>query len=172
MYHCGLPFSLTRYALVPRKTPVTATAKRTPFLLQYRTRCAIYRYLTLRPLTVDELQFSLSPNPTEWGANLSPNYEEEDDYIHNPDPRRDHSTDQGGDIFTKRGIVNLGCVTILVVGLIALLSVIAKAPLHHILIPFFCSAGYPIISHFTKHEQSTFGGFNLGGINASGQVRD
>jgi hypothetical protein len=33
------------------------------------------------------------------------------------------------------------------------------------------SAGYPIISHFTKHQQSTLGGFNFGGINATGQVR-
>ena len=33
------------------------------------------------------------------------------------------------------------------------------------------SAGYPLISHFTSRSQSTLGGFNLGGINASGQVR-
>lgn len=33
------------------------------------------------------------------------------------------------------------------------------------------SAGYPIISHFLKSTQSLAGGFNLGGINASGQVR-
>jgi len=31
-------------------------------------------------------------------------------------------------------------------------------------------AGYPIISHFTQSQLSTLGGFNLGGINASGQV--
>lgn len=32
------------------------------------------------------------------------------------------------------------------------------------------SAGYPIISHFTEHKQSYNGGFNVGGINASGQI--
>lgn len=32
------------------------------------------------------------------------------------------------------------------------------------------SAGYPIISHFTTRTQSKQGGFNLGGINATGQV--
>lgn len=32
------------------------------------------------------------------------------------------------------------------------------------------SAGYPIISHFTEHKQSFNGGFNVGGINASGQI--
>ena len=32
------------------------------------------------------------------------------------------------------------------------------------------SAGYPIISHFKSHRQLTFGAFNLGGTNATGQV--
>ncbi len=32
------------------------------------------------------------------------------------------------------------------------------------------SAGYPLITYFTKKPVSTNGGFNLGGINASGQV--
>lgn len=30
--------------------------------------------------------------------------------------------------------------------------------------------GYPIASHFTSHKQTTQGGFNLGGINATGQL--
>ena len=33
------------------------------------------------------------------------------------------------------------------------------------------SGAYPMISHFTKKEQTTLGGFNLGGTNATGQVR-
>jgi hypothetical protein len=32
------------------------------------------------------------------------------------------------------------------------------------------SAGYPLITYFTKHSLATFGGFNIGGINATGQV--
>ena len=32
------------------------------------------------------------------------------------------------------------------------------------------SAGYPMISYFTTHQLSSYGGFNLGGINASGQA--
>lgn len=31
-------------------------------------------------------------------------------------------------------------------------------------------SGYPILSHFTKKSQTTQGGFNLGGANATGQV--
>jgi beta-glucan synthesis-associated protein KRE6 len=34
----------------------------------------------------------------------------------------------------------------------------------------YFSAGYPLISFFTTHPPSTLGGFNFGGINASGQV--
>ncbi|KAI0695135.1 beta-glucan synthesis-associated [Cytidiella melzeri] len=97
-------------------------------------------------------KFSLSPNPNEWGANLSVDHRENDDFIHNPDPRRDHQNDQNGNVFTARGVANLGCLTLLITGILALF------------------AGYPIISHFTKHEQSTLGGFNFGGVNASGQV--
>lgn len=32
------------------------------------------------------------------------------------------------------------------------------------------SAGFPIISHFTTPKTTTLGAYNLGGINASGQV--
>ena len=35
---------------------------------------------------------------------------------------------------------------------------------------FFSSVGYPKISAFTKTTQTTQGGFNLGGINATGQI--
>ncbi|KAI0639519.1 beta-glucan synthesis-associated [Trametes polyzona] len=97
-------------------------------------------------------KFSLSPDPSSWGAELSIDHPENDDYLHNPDPRRDRKNDQGGHIFTSRGLVNLGCLFVLGAGLLALF------------------AGYPMISYFTKHPLSTFGGFNLGGINATGQV--
>jgi beta-glucanase (GH16 family) len=97
-------------------------------------------------------KFSLSPDPAVWGADISPNHPEPDDVLHNPDPRRDKSTDHGGNIFTARGLMNLGCLLILGVGIITLF------------------AGYPLISHFTNHPLGFFGGFNVGGINATGQV--
>lgn len=46
---------------------------------------------------------------------------EADDFLHNPDPRRDRASDAGGSIFTGRGLGNLGCLSILVLGLITLL---------------------------------------------------
>ncbi|KAF9026905.1 glycoside hydrolase family 16 protein [Hymenopellis radicata] len=97
-------------------------------------------------------KFSLSADPASWGSDLSPTLPEPDDYLHNPDPRRDMKNDTGGSVLTYRGITNLGCLMILGMGLVALF------------------AGFPIASYFTKTMLSTQGGFNLGGINASGQV--
>ena len=112
---------------------------------------------------------------------------EADDYLHNPDPKRDRhvsgrvnqsqypvslyrllvdipnglvltyyalapQNDRGGTIFTTRGVVNIGCLSLLLVGIITLF------------------AGYPIITFYTATNQSTSGGYNLGGINSSGQV--
>lgn len=99
-------------------------------------------------------KFSLSPDPSSWGADLSPNIREPDDFLHNPDPKRDRKNDQGGTVFTYRGLMNLGCLLLLALGIFALF------------------AGYPIATYLTKHSLSTFGAFNLGGTNASGQVPD
>lgn len=97
-------------------------------------------------------KFSLSPDPASWGADVRAGQPEEDDVLHNPDPRRDRSQDKGGSIFTGRGLGNLGCLFVLVAAIVTLF------------------AGYPIITYFTKHSLSNQSGFNLGGINASGQV--
>jgi hypothetical protein len=36
----------------------------------------------------------------------------------------------------------------------------------------YTSAGYPLISHFTSRPLSKMGGFNIGGINSTGQARN
>ncbi|KAJ3715052.1 glycoside hydrolase family 16 protein [Lentinula raphanica] len=98
-------------------------------------------------------KFSLSPDPQDWGAAVALNVREPDDYLHNPDPKRDRKNDKGGTFLTARGFANLGCLAILLVALVGLF------------------AGYPIVSHFVlKPSESTNGGFNLGGTNGSGQV--
>ncbi|EEB97642.1 hypothetical protein MPER_03000, partial [Moniliophthora perniciosa FA553] len=66
-------------------------------------------------------KFSLPPDPKTWGLDLSWNNPEPDDFLHNPDPARDRKTDQGGDIFNGRSFANLGCLILLVVGILALL---------------------------------------------------
>lgn len=85
---------------------------------------------------------------------LHMNTPEPDDFLHNPDPRRDRKNDAGGTVFTLRGLTNLGCLVILVLGCMMLF------------------AGYPILTHFTEKKQTNQGGFNLGGINATGQIPD
>ncbi|KAH9950443.1 beta-glucan synthesis-associated [Amylocystis lapponica] len=114
------------------------------------SRYTSFAHASMPPSISDK--FSLSPDPASWGADLSPDYREQDDELHNPDPRRDRKSDKGGHIFTGRGLVNLGCLFILAAGILTLF------------------AGYPLISFFYKKRQSAQGGFNLGGINASGQV--
>lgn len=49
------------------------------------------------------------------------NDREADDYLHNPDPRRDRRTDNGGSVFTRRGLANLGCLVTLSLGVLMLL---------------------------------------------------
>jgi hypothetical protein len=100
-------------------------------------------------------------DPNDWSK-------EADDYLHNPDPKDrkvgpvllSHSTateadiQGGGTIFTSRGLANIGCLIILALGTLTLF------------------AGYPIIAHYTASTLSTGGAYNLGGINATGQVPD
>lgn len=86
---------------------------------------------------------------TTIGAQSGP---EPDDFIHNPDPRRDRKNDRGGTIFTQRGVANLGCLIFLTVGLVALF------------------AGYPVVTYILNHPMTTLGAYNLGGTNGSGQV--
>jgi len=97
-------------------------------------------------------KFSLSPDPGDWGAAVGLNVREPDDYLHNPDPKRDRKNDKGGTFLTTRGFANLGCLFLLLIILVGLF------------------AGFPIVSFFLKHTMSTSGGFNLGMTNATGQV--
>ena len=100
---------------------------------------------------------------------------EADDKLHNPDPARDHKNDKGGSILTGRGLMNLGCIFILATGIVALLYVLRLHPetyIRNLLMILEHSGGYPIISYFTKPKLANMGGFNFGGINASGLVPD
>ncbi|PIL33637.1 hypothetical protein GSI_04260 [Ganoderma sinense ZZ0214-1] len=78
---------------------------------------------------------------------------EDDDSLHNPDLTKDREKNSSH-VFSMRGLTNLGCLILLLVCLFALF------------------AGFPITSYLLRHKQSYSGGFNLGGINASGQLPD
>lgn len=74
-----------------------------------------------------------------------------DDALHNPDPVRDALLDRSFTIFSARGWANASALFILVAGLLTLF------------------AGYPVINWVRTHRPK-IEGFNLGGINATGQV--
>ncbi|PVG03239.1 concanavalin A-like lectin/glucanase [Serendipita vermifera] len=119
-------------------------------LLATPFRIRVLVYSTSDPLVADNrFQFNLAPDPRSWGAQLSPDYHEFDDYLHNPDKE-----DSNGHIFTLRGLANLGCLFVLAAGLVTLF------------------AGYPLISYYITKRMDNLGAFNLGGINGSGQVME
>ncbi|KAJ7611703.1 glycoside hydrolase family 16 protein [Roridomyces roridus] len=74
-----------------------------------------------------------------------------DDALHNPDPAADARLDRQFDVFSLRGWVNATALVVIFGGMLMLF------------------AGYPILAHFT-HPGPKVVGFNLGGINGSGQV--
>lgn len=74
-----------------------------------------------------------------------------DDALHNPDPVQDAALDSSFTIFSARGWANSITLFLLVFGLITLF------------------AGYPIIHYYTT-THSKASGYNLGGINYTGQV--
>jgi hypothetical protein len=69
----------------------------------------------------NEFQYSFSPSPVTWGITLLMGTPEPDDYLHNPDSRRDKKKDLEETIFTARGASNLGCLTFLCLGCLMLL---------------------------------------------------
>ncbi|KAF9514683.1 glycoside hydrolase family 16 protein [Hydnum rufescens UP504] len=73
---------------------------------------------------------------------------EADDDLHAPNSR-DFET---GAVLSRRGMANLGC-------LIALITAVV-----------FLFAGYPILAFFNRIPLSTLGGYNVGGVNGTGQV--
>ncbi|WVQ81378.1 hypothetical protein IAT38_003502 [Cryptococcus sp. DSM 104549] len=84
-------------------------------------------------------------NPAMW-AQIGP---EDDDDFHDPDFKHG-----GVNLFSRRGIANMGCLTFMAIALVVLF------------------AGYPIISGSLSHPATTLGAYNLGGINATGQIPD
>ncbi|KAF8895468.1 glycoside hydrolase family 16 protein [Infundibulicybe gibba] len=76
-----------------------------------------------------------------------------DDALHNPDPIRDAKNDRSWTIFSARGWANATALVVLVLGLITLF------------------AGYPVIVFYAR-PKAPITGFNLGGINGTGQIPD
>ncbi|KAF8339600.1 beta-glucan synthesis-associated protein-domain-containing protein [Cantharellus anzutake] len=80
------------------------------------------------------------------------NDKDEIDPLHDPDPIRDEQLDQECDPFSFRGWANMTTIVILCLGLIILF------------------AGYPVITWLMRYNNRIILGYNMGGINGSGQV--
>ncbi|EPQ59119.1 glycoside hydrolase family 16 protein [Gloeophyllum trabeum ATCC 11539] len=104
-------------------------------------------------------KFTLSQDPREW-VTLG-DLAEEDDELHAP--TLPYATQDGKKVvkpkpetdrhyLSSRGVANLGCLVVLIIGVLGLF------------------AGFPIAMYVTKSTLSNFGAFNIGGINASGQI--
>ncbi|KAH6915106.1 glucosidase [Coprinopsis sp. MPI-PUGE-AT-0042] len=96
--------------------------------------------------------FSLGPDPRLWGSDLSPHLVEHGDALHDPaEPTRHDSVKYF--LWNKRGVLNLGC-------LLSLCAAICSCS--H-------SIGYPI-AMYSSHRRLARVGYNLGGINSTGQI--
>ncbi|KAK0234993.1 glycoside hydrolase family 16 protein [Armillaria nabsnona] len=94
--------------------------------------------------------FSLSADPQTWGMNVSPHVPEPDDALHNPTVRDGRVVEYNSSAcISKRGLANVGCLGILVLGLLTLFIV------------------YPILKYMNDHNKST--GTPLG-ADASGKA--
>ncbi|KAK0475590.1 glycoside hydrolase family 16 protein [Armillaria luteobubalina] len=101
----------------------------------------------LKPLSS---KFSLSADPQTWGMNVSPHVPEPDDDFHNPTVRNGKVVESSSTVcISKRGLANVGCLGILVLGLLTLFIV------------------YPILRYMNDRNRST--GTPLG-ADASGKV--
>ncbi|KAL6303895.1 glycoside hydrolase family 16 protein [Sparassis latifolia] len=90
---------------------------------------------------------SVPPYPYLWDNKDS----DVDDPLHDPDPVRDAKEARTCTIFSARGWLNLSALTITILALLTLF------------------AGYPIIRYYAYPPPYT-PGFNIGGINSSGQI--
>lgn len=89
-------------------------------------------------------------NPYSWDT--MDGKQEPDDDLHDPQVLPDIKHGWFGGAVGSRGVLNVGVLALLSMALVLLFG------------------GYPIISYFGRRHESTKGGYNLGGVNASGQI--
>ncbi|KAG7451540.1 glycoside hydrolase family 16 protein [Guyanagaster necrorhizus] len=99
-------------------------------------------------------KFSLGADPSTWGSNLSPNFAEPDDALHLPTVRNGKMVEDADLSFSSRGIANVGCLTILCSGILALF------------------VGYPIMTYVRDQNTTTTTTTTALGVNSSGEVPD
>ncbi|KAF8911821.1 beta-glucan synthesis-associated protein [Mucidula mucida] len=95
-------------------------------------------------------KFSLGADPLTWGSNVNAQYPEPDDVLHNPTVRNGKIIDDSDISFSRRGLANLGCLALVILGVLGLF------------------VGFPVADHIDKLRTKQTGQ-NLG-VNGTGQV--
>ena len=98
--------------------------------------------------TLDAANFFV--NPYSWDT--MDDKAEPDDDLHNPEIETAVQKSRCGGAMGERGVLNIGVLVLLVIALLSLFG------------------GYPIVSYYERHREGTKGGYNIGGVNASGQI--
>lgn len=103
-----------------------------------------------QPQQINRYKYFLPPDPSQWGYDVSPKSIDADDWLHKPDKNLNDT----GSIWNTRGIPTIGCILVLILCLLGLFL------------------GFPVQDAIRKHWLPTNGGYNLGGINATGQIME
>ena len=83
----------------------------------------VYSFLLSCLALIIIIQFSLPPDPRMWGSDLAPDQTEPDDVVHNPTFKDGRYIEDPNFAVSRRGLANIGCLGLLLIGLLALLYV-------------------------------------------------
>ncbi|PBK78840.1 glycoside hydrolase family 16 protein [Armillaria solidipes] len=133
-------------ALVPASTPQSLGKTRK----EAETPYAAASLHSKSSLSISS-KYSLAPDPHSWGSNLDPYFKESDDYLHNPTVKGGRIVDDSELSFSSRGVANLGCLSLLCLGILALFI------------------GYPVVN-YRAQSLTRLSAFDALGVNGSGQV--
>ncbi|KAG6828111.1 hypothetical protein H0H92_009161 [Tricholoma furcatifolium] len=124
MLHCGAVRQTVRIVEMDHPQGVLRTGDRATVKFEFISHPEFVKVGMKLLFREGKTKYSLSPDPRQWGSDLSVNVVEPDDELHNPARGfTATSIERGGSIFSARGIANFGCLFILGVGLLTLLRV-------------------------------------------------
>ncbi|KAK0496775.1 glycoside hydrolase family 16 protein [Armillaria luteobubalina] len=141
------PPYLSTAALVPASAPPSLGKTRKEAETRYDAASSLHSKSSLSISS----KYSLAPDPYSWGSNLNPYVNEPDDSLHNPTVKGGRIVDDSELSFSSRGVANLGCLSLLCMGILALFI------------------GYPVVN-YRSQSITRLNAFDALGVNGSGQV--
>ena len=103
-------------------TPYPSRASSRYFALEEKVRLAVSLPRYAPRHSSPPSQFSLATDPRSWGSNISPEFSEPDDDLHNPDEGQNaRSVYRDGHLLSWRGLANMGCLVLMCLGILMLL---------------------------------------------------